>query len=76
LFAAATVKVTPELIALATAVSSEFDPPVAAMLMFATAGLIRFAATQLIPAIRSEICPPPVQGRTRTACMIAFFATP
>ena len=45
-------------------------------LMFATAGLIALAATQLIPAITWEFVPEPPQSRTRTATRVTLFATP
>ena len=43
------------------------------MLMFATAGLIRCAVIQSTAAMRSDICPPPEQGSTRTEWTKAFF---
>ena len=73
---AAIAKVTPDAIEFVTAVSSIGDAPRASMLMFATAGLMRFLVIQSIPAMTFEISPCPLQGRTRTACNETPFATP
>ena len=56
------------------AASKAGESPGAAMLMFATAGLIRCAVIQSTAAMRSDICPPPEQGSTRTEWTKAFFA--
>src|SRR5262249_28720328 len=75
LLPAAMQKVTPELIAPLTASSSACDaPPPRDML--ATAGRMRFCATQLTPAITPEFVPDPLQFRTRTATSATPFATP
>src|SRR4030095_5319180 len=61
---------------LVIAVSIELDQPGAVMLMFATAGLLRWVVSQSTPVITSEICPLPLHGNTRTECRETFFATP
>src|SRR6266550_4639573 len=45
-------------------------------LMFATAGLILFAVTQLTPAITPEKVPKPLQSSTRTECSVTALAIP
>src|SRR5262245_12701226 len=75
LLPAAIAKVTPELMALFTAVSSdELAPP--PRLMFATAGLIAFVRTQLMPATTCAVVPLPEQLSTRTATSCTPLATP
>src|SRR5262245_48020666 len=72
---AATAYVTPAVIELFTAVSSDvlMPPP---RLMFATAGAARCDVTQFTPAITPEMLPDPEQFSTRTANSRAALATP
>jgi hypothetical protein len=76
LLPAATTIVTPALMAFWMAVSVDGDPPLAVMLMFATAGFIWFARTQSIPSIKSETKPELLHESTLTAWIRTFFATP
>src|SRR5207247_9104963 len=66
---------TPALIAPLTESSRACDaPPPRDML--ATAGRMRFCATQLTPAMTPELAPDPLQLRTPTATSPTPFATP
>src|SRR5437899_6578240 len=72
---AAMQNVTPALIAPLAESSSACDaPPPRDML--ATAGRMRFCATQFTPAMTPELVPDPLQLRTRTATSATPFATP
>src|SRR5690606_7320526 len=72
---AATAKVTPEAMALATAASraGSAAPP---RLMLATEGPWWFSVTQSMPAMTCSVVPEPLSSRTLTATMPAFLATP
>ena len=72
---AARAYVTPELIELATALSSAvLTPP--PRLMFATAGFRAFWVTQLTPAMTPALVPLPEQFSTRTPTSRTALATP
>src|SRR5688500_6501936 len=72
---AASAYVTPELMELATALSSVvLTPP--PRLMLATAGLTALLVTQLTPAMTPAVVPLPVQLSTRTPTSRTALATP
>src|SRR5512142_305611 len=75
LLPAAIANVTPEAMALLTALSSVLERPPPRD-MFATAGWMAFDCTQFTPAMTPEVEPEPLQSRTRTATSDAPFATP
>ena len=66
---------TPELTEFLTA-ASRLVWTLPLRLMLATAGLVRFAVTQSMPAMTPEVEPLPPQSSTRTAWMVTPLATP